>query len=155
MIFEIRVAMENDLDTIVEFNKAMALETENKILPHDKIYYGVKNILENPSLSFYIVADNDEKIIASLMITTEWSDWRNGLFWWIQSVYVIPEFRRKGVYRQMYSFIKTMANSVPEICGFRLYVEKENVTAQNTYKSLGMTETNYKLYEELKPTEEE
>lgn len=82
------------------------------------------------------------------MITKEWSDWRNGLFWWIQSVYVKPEYRRQGIYRRMYRFVKDLAENHPEVCGCRLYVEKENTVAQSTYSALGMTETHYKLFEE-------
>jgi ribosomal protein S18 acetylase RimI-like enzyme len=87
----------------------------------------------------------------SLMITTEWSDWRDGDFWWIQSVYVKPEFRKLGVYRAMYAFVQSLAASKPNVCGFRLYVERENLTAQKTYASLGMQETHYNIFESLKP----
>ena len=85
------------------------------------------------------------------MVTNEWSDWRNGLFWWIQSVYVEPAWRRRGVYRRLYHFIRPLAQADPGICGFRLYVEKDNVVAQKTYASLGMVQTDYLVYEELKP----
>jgi ribosomal protein S18 acetylase RimI-like enzyme len=84
------------------------------------------------------------------MVTTEWSDWRNGMFWWIQSVYVRPEYRRQGLYRELYARVKELAEQEPAVCGFRLYVENENVNAQKTYKALGMSETGYKLFEELK-----
>lgn len=83
------------------------------------------------------------------MVTTEWSDWRNGNFWWIQSVYVKPEFRQQGIYRAMYEHLKTLARSKKNVCGFRLYVEKDNKTAQHTYQSLGMSETHYLIYEEM------
>ena len=84
------------------------------------------------------------------MVTTEWSDWRNGLFWWIQSVYVRSQYRRQGIYRQLYAFVKHRAAADGNVCGFRLYVEKNNLTAQKTYEALGMKQTNYKLYEELR-----
>ncbi len=150
MNLEIRRAYQTDEEIIIEFNKAMAFETEEMLLQHNIISEGVRNMIENPSLGFYIVAESDNQIIGSLMITTEWSDWRNGIFWWIQSVYVLPEHRRHGVYRNMYKFIKYLAESNPEICGFRLYVEKQNIIAQDTYKALGMEETHYRLFEELK-----
>jgi len=88
------------------------------------------------------------------MVTTEWSDWRNGLFWWIQSVYVKALYRRQGLYRKLYEHLKSLANADSHVCGFRLYVEHDNHIAQKTYRSLGMDETGYKLYEELKPETE-
>jgi ribosomal protein S18 acetylase RimI-like enzyme len=97
-----------------------------------------------------LVAEEDNIIQASLMVTTEWSDWRNGLFWWIQSVYVQPEFRRMGLYSKLYQKVKSLADDESNVCGFRLYVEHENVTAQNTYHALGMEETDYKMFEEMK-----
>jgi ribosomal protein S18 acetylase RimI-like enzyme len=83
------------------------------------------------------------------MVTTEWSDWRNGIFWWIQSVYVRPEHRRRGIYTKMYDYVKNLAADMPDVLGFRLYVEKDNIEAQKTYHALGMNETYYKLYEEI------
>ena len=111
---------------------------------------GVKAMFENPQMGFYLVAESDGVIAAALMTTTEWSDWRNGLFWWIQSVYVLPEFRRQGLYKKLYEEVKSLAENDTSVCGFRLYVEHENLTAQKTYQALGMDETHYKLYEELK-----
>jgi ribosomal protein S18 acetylase RimI-like enzyme len=84
------------------------------------------------------------------MVTSEWSDWRNGVFWWIQSVYVRPQWRRKGVFRRLYSFVKDLAARDPSVCGFRLYVEAGNGTAQETYRSVGMAQTSYRVFEELK-----
>lgn len=146
----IRKAQASDAQTIIEFNIAMALETEDKVLKRSEIEPGVQGLFDHPEYGFYMVAESDGLIVGSLMITFEWSDWRNGVFWWIQSVYVRPEFRRKGVYRTMYNIIKDMAANDKSICGFRLYVERENVNAQMTYQSLGMEETHYKLYEEIK-----
>lgn len=147
--FTIRKAVETDADTIIRFNTSMAMETENKVLDPDKIGPGVHGLLEKPQYGFYMMAEHNGSVIGSLMITYEWSDWRNGLFWWIQSVYVVPEFRRKGVYRSMYEAIKEMASSEPDVCGFRLYVEKENTIALRTYHDLGMNETHYRMYEEI------
>ncbi len=146
----IREAEMKDTDSIAEFNTLMALETEDKKLNRDTISMGVKNLVQKPEYGFYLVAELEGKIIASLMITYEWSDWRNGLIWWIQSVYVKKEFRRMGIYRAMYIRVKEMAMFDKNIRGFRLYVEKENETAMKTYKSLGMSESDYIVFEDLK-----
>jgi ribosomal protein S18 acetylase RimI-like enzyme len=140
-----------DADTIARFNSAMALETEGKALIEEVIGAGVRRLIETPSLGFYLVAEHEGKVVACLMITNEWSDWRNGLFWWIQSVYVDAAYRRKGVYRRMYEEVRSLAKAEPGVCGFRLYVEKENEVAHATYAALGMKETDYFMYEELKP----
>jgi ribosomal protein S18 acetylase RimI-like enzyme len=145
----IRKADFHDLETIVEFNKSMAMETESKKLNHTTITDGVRAIMTNPSLGFYLAAIFDGEIIGSLMITTEWSDWRNGMFWWIQSVYILPEYRRKGVYRKLYEYVKKLAAKEKNVIGFRLYVEENNTSAQATYLSLGMSKTVYQLFEEL------
>ena len=146
---KIRKAKSADAGSIADFNIAMALETENKKLSPAKIGPGVRALFSKPEYGFYIVAEIDGAVAGSLMVTYEWSDWRNGLFWWIQSVYVRPEFRRNGVYRAMFSYIKDLAGQNPGICGCRLYVEQDNVVAQKTYKSLGMEETHYRLFEEI------
>jgi len=148
--FQIRKANSKDAESIIQFNIAMAMETENKTLKREEIEPGVHGLFQKPEYGFYVVAESEGNVVGSLMITYEWSDWRNGLFWWIQSVYVIPEFRRKGVYKKMYLTIKAMAKDKPDVCGFRLYVEKENTNAQKTYAALGMDETHYKMYEEEK-----
>jgi ribosomal protein S18 acetylase RimI-like enzyme len=145
----IRRAVEADADAIIRFNMAMALETEQKVLPENKIRPGVTALFRKPEYGFYLVAVSGDRVVGCLMVTCEWSDWRNGLFWWIQSVYVIPEFRRSGVYRSMYTTLRELAAGTPDHCGFRLYVEKENVTAQETYTALGMNETRYALFEEI------
>lgn len=145
----IRKSTTEDAKSIAEFNIAMAMETEQKKLSRDRIEPGVKALFNHPEYGFYLVAESEHEIIGSLMVTKEWSDWRNGLFWWIQSVYVIPEFRRQGVYRAMYKEVKKLADQAGNISGFRLYVEKENEIAQKTYRSLGMDETHYKLFEEI------
>ncbi len=127
----------------------MAWETEHKALPEAVILRGVQRLIEKPAYGFYLLAEIDNRIAGTLMVTTEWSDWRNGLFWWIQSVYVAPEFRRQGVYRALYDEVKKLATVQPDVCGFRLYVEKDNQTAQTTYEQLGMLETDYLMYEEM------
>lgn len=146
----IRKATEADANAIIEFNIEMAMETENKALKRNEIESGVKSLFAKPQYGFYLVAEDRGKAVASLMVTYEWSDWRNGLFWWIQSVYVRPGYRRQGVYRRMYEVIKQMGDDERGVCGYRLYVEKENTIAQKTYSSLGMEETHYKMFEEVK-----
>jgi GNAT superfamily N-acetyltransferase len=146
----IRKATVADAATIAQFNQQMAWETEHKELIPELILAGVTSLLTNPSYGFYLVAEIEGRVVASLMITTEWSDWRNGVFWWIQSVYVNAEFRRRGIYRQMYQAVKDLALEVGNVCGYRLYVEKDNRTAQSTYDELGMKITDYLIYEELK-----
>lgn len=148
----IRRATLADAAALSLFNQNMAFETEGVRLIPEVIDAGVKTMIENPQMGFYLVAEIDGKIAAALMTTTEWSDWRNGLFWWIQSVYVLPEFRRQGLYRKLYEEVQALAESESSVCGFRLYVEHDNVIAQQTYQALGMEETSYKLYEELKTT---
>ena len=150
----VRLAVRQDADNLVHFNRAMARETENKELLEEVIATGVRGLLDNTILGFYVVAELGSEMVGSLMVTTEWSDWRNGTFWWIQSVYILPAHRRKGIYRQLYEFVKDRANKDRKVCGFRLYVEKDNLSAQRTYEALCMKETNYKMYEELKGTVE-
>ncbi|CCQ67575.1 Acetyltransferase, GNAT family [Crocosphaera watsonii WH 0402] len=128
----------------------MAKETEEKVLLPDVVLAGVNTLLKNPSQGFYIVAEIDFKVVGCLMITKEWSDWRNGVFWWIQSVFVKKEYRRRGIYRSMYQFIKELANDKEDVCGFRLYVEQDNNIAQETYRVLGMTQLPYLMFEESK-----
>ena len=147
----IRRAVPSDSKALAEFNTSMARETEGIELIPSVIGSGVKAMIENPQMGFYLVVEDEGKIQASLMVTTEWSDWRNGLFWWIQSVYVNQQYRRQGLYRKLYEHVKSLAEAENHVCGFRLYVEHDNHIAQKTYRTLGMDETSYKMYEELKP----
>lgn len=144
---EIRNAVDGDAATLTGFNIAMALETESKELPRDLVTSGVRQMLSRPDLGFYLVAEVDGGVAGCLGITFEWSDWRNGLFWWIQSVFVVPEQRRKGVFGALYKHVIDMARGQASVCGVRLYVEKDNTNAQRTYQRLGMTETEYRLFE--------
>ena len=148
--FTIRQATAEDAESIAEFNRLMAFETEHKKLIPEVILTGVKTMIANPSHGFYLVAEKEGEIAGSLMITTEWSDWRNGVVWWVQSVYVRNEYRRQGIYRGLYEEVKSLSSSDESVCGYRLYVEKDNVRAQKTYESLGMIETDYLMYEELR-----
>lgn len=147
----LRKAEVRDAAVIAEFNRRMALETEGKALIPEIVAAGVRRLLDEPSLGFYAVAESAGQVVGCLMVTKEWSDWRNGLFWWIQSVYVEPASRRRGVYRRLYARVREMALADPGICGLRLYVEKENRVARQTYASLGMAPTDYLVYEELRP----
>ena len=148
--FTIRQAYASDAPAIADFNRQMAFETEHKKLRPEVILAGVNAMIANPAHGFYLVAENDNDIVGSLMVTTEWSDWRNGVVWWVQSVYIVETHRRQGIYRALYDEVKRLAADDPSVCGFRLYVEKDNVNAQKTYQSLGMEETDYLMYEELK-----
>ncbi len=144
----IRKAQMHDQQALVQFNQAMALETENKHLDEDILSRGVAGLLSHEERGFYLVATDDaENIIGSLMVTFEWSDWRNGTFWWIQSVYITPENRRKGVYSALYHRVQKMAQHEENVCGYRLYVENDNIAAQQTYKKLGMAPSHYLMFE--------
>lgn len=144
----IRVAAETDAPSLIEFNQAMALETEGKELDGDVLAKGVSSVFSDPQKGFYVVADEMGEIVGGLMVTYEWSDWRNGWFWWIQSVYIRPEYRGRSIYSNLYAFVKAKAAEQGNICGFRLYVERENEHAQEVYKKLGMGETYYLMFEE-------
>ncbi len=145
----IRIAEKQDALDLVEFNQAMALETEGKKLDSDVLRKGVEAVFEDEKKGFYVVAEDDRKIVGGLMITFEWSDWRNSWFWWIQSVYILPEYRGRSIYRLLYQYVKVKADESKNVCGFRLYVEKENVNAQKVYEKLGMESSHYLMYEEM------
>jgi len=134
---------------LVEFNMRMVEETEGKQLDPAVLPAGVNAVFEYRYHGFYLVAEVDGTVSGSLLMTTEWSDWRNGLFWWIQSVYVLADFRRKGVYLALYREVRERAAKSPQVCGCRLYVERGNHTAQATYRRLGMKDTGYRVFEEL------
>jgi len=144
----IRVAKQSDVGALVKFNQLMAWETEQKKLDEDILCKGVSALIADENKGFYLVAEQSDQVVGSLMVTTEWSDWRNGVFWWVQSVYISPDFRRQGIYAQLYAQVKVLAEQQQNVCGFRLYVEKENRIAQKTYESLGMYATHYLMYEE-------
>ncbi len=146
----IRKAAAEDAQVLAAFNAAMAKETEGIVLQPERIIKGVETLLQDSTLGFYLLAEENGEPIGALMITTEWSDWRNGLFWWVQSVYVKKEKRRRGVFRDLYRAVTDLAAENPEVCGFRLYVEHDNHAAQQTYQSLGLSETRYKLFEQTK-----
>jgi GNAT superfamily N-acetyltransferase len=145
----VRTATSGDAETLARFNEAMAQETEDKALDADTVRAGVEAMIDDPTRGFYLVAVRAETIVGSLMITTEWSDWRNGVFWWIQSVYVRPKARRTGVYSALHHAVRKRAKATDDVCGLRLYVEQDNEAARETYDALNMTETSYRMYEEM------
>lgn len=143
----IRRAEADDIAVLVDFNLKMAAETEEKSLDRAVLTSGVSAVLNDSSKGFYLVAEKQANIIGGLLITFEWSDWRNKWFWWIQSVYVVEESRGEGVYRALYEKVRSMAEKQGDVCGFRLYVEHENTVAQNVYEKLGMNRSGYLMYE--------
>lgn len=148
MTLHIRPARAEDADLLARWAQAMALETENKILPDAEVRPGIARGIADPTLARYFVAERDGVPAGTLMFTFEWSDWRNGLWWWIQSVYVPPEFRRQGIYRALYAYVRALAKADAGVCGIRLYVEKDNRNARSTYEALGMQDAHYRIYEQ-------
>lgn len=146
-VFSIRRATLSDLNTLVAFNAAMAEETEDKMLDEETLRSGIRALLRDEQKGRYWVAEHNHHVSGALMCTTEWSDWRNGAFWWIQSVYVRPDMRRQGIFTALYEHVRAAAEDAPGACGLRLYVERENATAQSTYEALGMARTAYQMYE--------
>jgi GNAT superfamily N-acetyltransferase len=148
----VRSASWDDVDSLVAFSAAMALETEGRRLDLARLREGTLSLLAAPEHGFFMVAELAEaglhRLVGQLMITYEWSDWRNGLFWWVQSVYVDPVWRRRGVYRAMHDHIVTKAKADPRVCGIRLYVERDNHTAQTVYQRVGLTPSVYAVYEQ-------
>jgi len=143
----LRRAVPADAPTIVEFNRLLAEESEGKVLDPAVLAAGVAAGLADPDKALYFVAEEAGRIVGQLMLTREWSDWRNGWIWWIQSVYVSPEARRRGIFRALYGHVETLASADPQVIGLRLYVEKDNHAAQQTYLSLGMERTGYLVLE--------
>lgn len=144
----IRPAVPDDAPLLAAFNRALALETEDRELDPATVAAGVARLFEQPELGFYSVAEHpDDGVVGCVLVTYEWSDWRNGLFWWIQSVYVRPDHRRRGIFRALHAHLGRLAKSRGGICGFRLYVEASNERARRTYAALGLEETGYRLLE--------
>jgi GNAT superfamily N-acetyltransferase len=143
----IRLATQQDAQLLANWAQAMAMETEHKQLDAETILKGVQAGIADPMRARYFIADIEAEAAGTLMLTTEWSDWRNGYWWWIQSVYVTPSHRRKGVYRALYDYVYTLAEQAEEVCGIRLYVEQDNTIAQHTYEHLGMRDAHYRVME--------
>lgn len=154
MSVQVRDALERDAAVIAEFNTLLALESENMRLAPDVIEAGVKAMLADRSMGRYWVAETDGRVIGQIMVTHEWSDWRNGVIWWIQSVYVDGDHRRRGVFSRLYRHVESLARHDPGVCGIRLYVERDNARAQRTYESLGMRMTGYQVMQTIFTGEE-
>ena len=144
----VRDAVRTDLEFLARGNEAMALETEHRTLDAHTVRRGVAVALDNAAHGRYFIAEDDSGIaVGQLMVTYEWSDWRNGQFWWIQSVYVDPAARRGGVFHALYDHVDTLCRSTPGVIGLRLYVELENSAAQRVYERCGMRDGGYRLME--------
>ena len=143
---EISTGTYNDIEAITGFQIAMALESEGTVLDSENVLNGVTAVMKDESKGTYIVARTEDRPVASLMITREWSDWNNGWYWWIQSVYVMPEYRGQGIFRTMYTKVIEMAKE-QNIAQVRLYVDRYNTNAQKVYQKLGMEECHYLMYE--------
>jgi GNAT superfamily N-acetyltransferase len=147
MTLRVRQATTADIDTITAFNRAMARETEDRELDPATVAAGVRHLLANPACGTYYLAELAGHVAGQLLITTEFSDWRDGVFWWIQSVYVDPSARRQGVYKALHEYVLAAARAAGNTCGLRLYVDRDNARAQAVYRTLGMRQTDYALYE--------
>jgi len=147
----VRLARPEDAVTIASFSAAMALETEGRRLDLDRLHKGTIALLESIDRGFFMVAEleqaGDRQLLGQLMITFEWSDWRNGVFWWIQSVYVDPVWRRQSIFRRMHETVMATAKTSPNVCGVRLYVEEKNNVAQAVYRKVGLTPSSYAIFE--------
>ncbi|WP_455242890.1 GNAT family N-acetyltransferase [Petrachloros mirabilis] len=148
----VRLAGQADVEEIVAFSAAMAHETEGRRLDVTRLRAGTASLLATPEHGFFMVAEalrpEKRELVGQMMITFEWSDWRNAAFWWIQSVYVDPAWRRRGIYRTMHHSILERAQADPNVCGVRLYVERENRTAQLVYQRVGLTPSGYTVFEQ-------
>lgn len=144
----IRRATLADTSAVTRFNAAMGKETEGVKLNESRLRAGVEAILRDRTKGFYLLAEVGGKVVGQMMITREWSDWRNGNFWWIQSVYILPAYRKKGVYRGLHEYVVDLARRRKDICGIRLYVDRHNFRAHKVYKKLGMKQARYLMLEE-------
>jgi ribosomal protein S18 acetylase RimI-like enzyme len=149
-VIHYRDARHSDAPAIVDFQIAMARETEDFALDREICSGGVDAVFNDPTLGRYFVGEDNANVVASLMITPEWSDWRNGVVWWIQSVYVRPEYRRRGVYAGLYQHVRQIAEQESGVKGIRLYVDKRNTRAQEVYRRMGMNGDHYQVFEWMK-----
>jgi GNAT superfamily N-acetyltransferase len=147
MTVQIRRATSADEGVLVAYNAALAWETEQKRLDPAVLTAGIRAVLADPAKGFYTVAETGGEVVGQVMVTFEWSDWRNGWFWWIQSVYVREDARRGGVLRALYHEVRRQAEADPGVIGLRLYFERENTRAVQAYRSLGMADTPYLVLE--------
>jgi ribosomal protein S18 acetylase RimI-like enzyme len=147
MLISYRQATIKDAEVIAHYAADMALETENLTLDRERVRRGVETALRDPAKGFYLLALADGKVVGQCMVTFEWSDWSNGMRWWLQSVYVHQDYRRQGFYRGLFEYLRTLAANADAVCCLRLYVHRENVGAQAVYQKLGFQETEFHLYE--------
>ena len=145
-----REARSDERDIIAGFQQAMAIETEEVTLDEPTVHTGVAAVLSRPELGRYYIAEDGGAAVGCLMITYEWSDWRNGMVWWIQSVYVRTDYRKRGVYAGLYNHVKAIVEADSSLRGIRLYVDRRNVIAQQVYTRLGMNGEHYQLFEWMK-----
>jgi ribosomal protein S18 acetylase RimI-like enzyme len=143
----VRPARQADVALMARWAEAMAFETEHKQLPPAVVLRGIQRAFDDPAKGRYFIAEIDGRPAGTLMYTLEWSDWRDGWWWWIQSVYVDVDFRRRGVYRALYAHLLDLAQADADVTGLRLYVERENTSAKRTYELLGMRDAGYDIYE--------
>lgn len=143
----IREAVPSDTAVVTDFNLRLAEETEDLRLDRGIVSAGVEALLRDRSKGFYFVAEESGQVVGQVMITYEWSDWRNGNIWWLQSVYVHPDFRRKGVFRALFAHVRRLAFSRPDVWGLRLYMHSGNRRARSAYEELGMLRTHYEVFE--------
>jgi ribosomal protein S18 acetylase RimI-like enzyme len=143
----VRAAYPREIATLVDFNLALARETEGRELERERLEAGIAAVFADPARGTYHVALRGEELVGALLVTHEWSDWRNGVFWWIQSVYVSPDARRQGVFKQLYDHVLERARARREVCGLRLYVEHGNERAHAVYEKVGMHPARYRFYE--------
>ena len=143
----VRRALLADASVIAGYNLLMARETEGKILDPRTARLGVEGVFEEPSRGFYLVAEQHGSLVGQCMVTFEWSDWRNGTFWWVQSVYVKEEYRSRGIFGRLFRELVREAGERKDVCGIRLYVQEDNTRAREVYRNLGMEETGYSIYE--------
>jgi GNAT superfamily N-acetyltransferase len=146
-VLKIREARPADASVIADFNSRLAWETEQRRLASATVRRGVGALLEDPAKGIYFLAEVDGAVVGQLLITYEWSDWRNGNFWWIQSVYVAADFRKGGVFRALFEHVRQQAKDRRDVCGLRLYVEQNNRLAQRAYERLGMGRAHYDIFE--------
>lgn len=150
MEVDIRPARPEDAAVLAEYQIRMARETEEMELDRSTVEKGVAAVLTDPDKGEYWLAEEGGRVLACLLVTFEWSDWRNGTVLWVQSVYVLPEARGRGLYRRLYEHLKARVEAAPDLRGIRLYVDKRNAAAQRVYERLGMTREHYELFEWLK-----
>jgi GNAT superfamily N-acetyltransferase len=143
----VRRATPSDVGALVRFNSAMAEETEGNRLSLDVLETGVRSVFDDPSKGFYVVAETEGAPVGSLLVTPEWSDWRSAYYWWVQSVYVLPAHRGRGIYTALHRYVERLARAAGNVCRLRLYVDIKNSTAKNVYEKLGMARSRYEFFE--------